>query len=249
MRRRVAAGARRGILAAMSVAGTAVAAPAPRGGARVAIGSAAVFAGAALVVAAVALPWATLLHGRLTVYGVQGDGAYLGAAALGVGALWAAYLRRGRPRPLRTVAAVAALVVLYWVLFDIQHMVQMVIDDPRASVMGWPLMRQGPLVAAGGAALLLAGTLLVPPRTPGVDWEQRLGVALAAVLLAAGAVHLRQVPDLLDESRLRALAAAGAAAALLALGAACAVVRRSRLLWGVAGAAAAAAALALVLRV
>lgn len=220
-----------GILPGMSVAGTAVVAPAPRGGARLAIGTVGVAAGAALVVVAAAMPWATLLHGRLTVYGVQGDGAYLCAAALGAGALWMAFLLRGRPRPLRTLAAVTALVVLYWAVFDIEHIVNMVIDDPLASVMGWPLMGPGPLVTALGGAVMLAGALTAPTRAARLGWDQRLGLLLGAALLVAGAVHLQQVPAHLETSRLVGIGVAAAAAAQLGLGAGCLVVRRSRVLW------------------
>ncbi|HEY7199743.1 MAG TPA: hypothetical protein VIC57_06010 [Candidatus Dormibacteraeota bacterium] len=203
---------------------------APRSGAREAIGSAGVATGIALVLMAAVVPWVTLLHGQQTVNGVGGDGAYLAAAAIGAGGLWAAYLLRGRPRQLRALVATAALVIVYWALYDFEHIVHMVIDDPMASVMGWPLMGPGPLLAAGGGALLLASTLTVPAGARGVRWGQWLRVLLGAALLTTGAVHLQQTPEHLGISTLLGLGFAAAAASQLALGAVV-IVRGHRLLY------------------
>lgn len=203
---------------------------APRSGARVAIGSAGVATGIALVLMAAVVPWVTLLHGQQTVNGVGGDGAYLAAAAIGAGGLWAAYLLRGRPRQLRALVATAGLVIVYWALYDFEHIVHMVIDDPMASVMGWPLMGPGPLLAAGGGALLLASTLTVPAGARGVRWSQWLRVLLGAALLTTGAVHLQQTPEHLGISTPLGLGFAAAAASQLALGAVV-IVRGHRLLY------------------
>ena len=107
--------------ALVTTVGRAAEAPAPpatpASGTRLVIGSAGVAAGVAAVLVAavlvaVALPWVTLQHGRQTVNGVQGDGSYLAAGALGAGALGAANVRRGRPRPLRALAALTGAILL-----------------------------------------------------------------------------------------------------------------------------------------
>ena len=202
----------------------------PVSGARVEIGSAGVAAGVALVLVAAVVPWVTLLHGQQTVNGVGGDGAYLATAAVGAGGLWAAYLLRGRPRQLRALAATAGLVILYWALYDLEHIVHMVIDDPMASVMGWPLMGPGPLLAAGGGALVLVSTLLVPAGERGARWSQWVRLLLGAALLTTGAVHLQQTPEHLGISTVLGLGFAAAAASQLALGA-IVLVRGHRLLY------------------
>ncbi|HXM57698.1 MAG TPA: hypothetical protein VOB72_20035 [Candidatus Dormibacteraeota bacterium] len=210
----------------MSVAGTAVGTAPPSAGGgrvRVALGTAAVLAGVAALVVAPFVPWLSLLHAQQTVNGVGGDPSYLAAAALGVGALWTAFLLGGRPRALRALAAVAALVILYWALFEIEHIVHMVIDDPMASVMGWPTMGPGPLLTATGGVVLLGATLSVPPgagRVARNDWAR---IALGAALLAGGAVHLQQAPEHLTSGVL-------GAGTQLALGAAV-LVRGGRLLY------------------
>jgi hypothetical protein len=216
-----------GILPGMSVV---AASSRPASGARLAIGSAGVAVGAGAVVAAAVVPWVTLLHGQQTVNGVGGDGAYLAAAAVGAGALWAAYLLRGRPRQLRALAATAGLVILYWALYDFEHIVHMVIDDPMASVMGWPLLGPGPLLAAGGGAVLLISTLTVPAGARAVRGNQWLRLLLAAALLATGAIHLQQTPEHLAISPVLGAGFAAAAASQLALGAAV-MVRGHRILY------------------
>jgi hypothetical protein len=208
------------ILPVVSVAGTALGtAPPPSSrGARVVLGTCAVAAGVAAVAAAPFLPWLSLLHKQQTVNGVGGDGSYLAAAALGVGALWAGYLLDGRPRALRAVAAVAGLAIVYWALFEIEHIVHMVIDDPMASVMGWPIMGPGPLLSAAGAVVLLGATLTVPPGAARVGRWGWLRVLLGGALLAAGAVHLQQTPEHLTSGVLGATTQLALGAAVLVRG-------------------------------
>jgi hypothetical protein len=210
----------------MSAAGTA----APGPGVRLVIGSAGMAAGVAIVLIAVALPWVTLLHGQRTVNGVRGDGAYLAAAALGAGALWATYLLRGRPRQLRALAAVAGLLIVYWALFDVEHIVNVVTEDPMAAVMGWPIMGPGPLLGAAGGAVLLGSALSVPAAARRVPREQWLRLLLAGALLATGAVHLQQAPEHLEVSAVLGGGFVVAAVSQLALGAAV-LVRGHRLLY------------------
>jgi hypothetical protein len=207
-------------------AGTAPRAPESR----LVIGSAAVALGAALVLIGVALPWLTLQHGRQSVNGVLGDGAYLAAAAIGAAALWTAYLLNGRPGPLRALAAGAGFLIVYWTVFDIERIVSVVTDDPLAGAMGAPLMGAGPLVAAAGGIVLVAGTLSVPSLTRGLSRAQWMRVLLAAALLATGAIHLQQTPDHLEVSAVLGLGFLAAAVSQLGLGAAV-QVRGHRLLY------------------
>jgi hypothetical protein len=189
-------------------------------GSRVVVGSAAVAAGVALVLIGVALPWMTLRHGQQSVNGVLGDGAYLATAAIGAAALWTAYLLGGRPGPLRALAAGAGFLIVYWTIFDIERIVSVVSDDPLAGAMGAPLMGAGPLVTAVGGIVLVAGALSVPSLARGLAGAQWLRLALAAALLATGAIHLQQAPDHLDVSTLLGLGFLVAAVSQLGLGAA-----------------------------
>lgn len=197
---------------------------------RVVIGSAAVAAGAAIVLIGVALPWLTLQHGRESVNGVLGDGAYLAAAAIGAAALWASYLLNGRPGPLRALVAGAGFLVVYWTIFDVERIVSVVTDDPLAGAMGAPLMGPGPLVAAAGGLVLLGSTLSVPSRAGAMGRVQWMRVLLAAALLATGAIHLQQAPEHLELSTLLGLGFLAAAVSQLGLGAAV-LVRGHRLLY------------------
>jgi hypothetical protein len=104
-------------------------------------------------------------------------------------------------------------------------MVAMVTDDPTAPVMGWPILGPGPLLAAAGGAVLLGSSLTVPAGRGDVAWPR---LALAAALLAAGAVHLQQAPAQLQSAL--GVGLVGAAVSQLALGAAV-LVRGQRLLW------------------
>lgn len=202
----------------------------PARGPRIVIGGAGLAAGVAIVLVAVALPWVTLLHGRQTVNGVRGDGAYLVAAALGAGALGAACLLRGRPRQLRALAAVAGLLIVYWALFDIEHIVNVVTGDPMAGVMGWPTMGPGPLLAAAGGVVLLGAALSLPTAARGVRRDQWPRLLLAGALLGTGAVHLQQSPEHLEVSAVLGAGFVVAAVSQLALGAAV-LVRGHRLLY------------------
>lgn len=197
---------------------------------RVVIGSAAVAAGAAIVLIGVALPWLTVQHGRESVNGVLGDGAYLAAAAIGAAALWASYLLNGRPGPLRALVAGAGFLVVYWTIFDVERIVSVVTDDPLAGAMGAPLMGPGPLVAAAGGLVLLGSTLSVPSRAGAMGRVQWMRVLLAAALLATGAIHLQQAPEHLELSTLLGLGFLAAAVSQLGLGAAV-LVRGHRLLY------------------
>jgi len=198
---------------------------------RTVIGSAAVAVGVAIVLVGVALPWVTLHHGQESVNGVLGDGAYLATAAIGAGALWAAYLLQGRPGALRALAAGTGFLIVYWTLFDVERIVTTVTDDPLAGAMGAPLMGPGPLVAALGGIVLVGATLSVPSGARGLrraDWTR---VVLAAALLATGAVHLQQAPEHLEVSTLLGLGFVAAALSQLALGAVVLVHPGHRLLY------------------
>src|SRR5215831_3633907 len=162
----------------MSTVGMAAGTAPPAPGARVVIGSAAVAAGVALVLIGVALPWVTLHHGQESVNGVLGDGAYLATAAIGAGALWAAFLLDGRPGALRALAAATAFLIVYWTLFDVERIVTTVTEDPLAGAMGAPLMGPGPLVAALGGLVLLAATFSVPALAGGLRRTQWMRVLL-----------------------------------------------------------------------
>ncbi|HSR22154.1 MAG TPA: hypothetical protein VLW53_01275, partial [Candidatus Eisenbacteria bacterium] len=155
---------------------------------------------------------------------------YLAAAALGAGALWAASVGRGRPRPLRALAALTGLLIAYWALYDTEHIVNVVTEDPMAAVMGWPIMGPGPLLAAAGGVVLLGSALSVPAGARGVRRDQWLRLLLAGALLATGAVHLQQVPGRLEVSAALGAGFAAAAASQLALAAAV-LLRGHRLLY------------------
>ena len=214
--------------AEMSTVGLAAGPRAPES--RVVIGSAGVALGVALVLIGVALPWMTLQHGQRSVNGVLGDGAYLATAAIGAAALWTAYLLNGRPGPLRALAAGAGFLIVYWTIFDIERIVSVVSDDPVAGAMGAPLMGAGPLVAAAGGVVLVAGTLSVPSLTRGLSRAQWMRVLLAAALLATGAIHLQQAPGHLEVATPLGLGFLAAAVSQLGLGAAV-LVRGHRLLY------------------
>jgi hypothetical protein len=214
----------------MSTVGMAVGTKPPALGSRVVIGSAAFATGVALVLIGVALPWVTLQHGQQSVNGVPGDGAYLAAAAIGAGAMWTAYLLGGRPGPLRALAAGTGFLLVYWTIFDIERIVNVVTGDPLAGAMGAPLMGPGPLVAAAGGIVLLGSTLTVPSLARGLrraDWVRLL---LAAALLATGAIHLQQAPGHLEVSTALGVGFLVAAVSQLGLGAAV-LVRGHRLLY------------------
>ena len=216
--------------AVMSTVGLAAGTTPPARGARVVVGSAAAATGVALVLIGVALPWVTLQHGRQSVNGVLGDGAYLATAAIGAAALWTAYLLGGRPGPLRALAAGTGFLVVYWTIFDIERIVTVVTDDPLAGVMGAPLMGAGPLVAAAGGIVLLGSTLTVPSLARGLQRAQWMRVVLGAALLARGAIHLQQAPDHMAVSTPLGLGFLAAAVSQIGLGAAV-LVRGHRLLY------------------
>lgn len=216
--------------AVMSTVGMAAGRTPPALGSRVVIGSAGVATGVALVLIGVALPWVTLEHGRQSVNGVLGDGAYLATAAIGAASLWTAYLLGGRPGPLRALAAGTGFLIAYWTIFDIERIVTVVTGDPLAGAMGAPLMGPGPLVAAAGGVVLVGSTLSVPSLARGLGRAEWVRVVLAGALLATGAIHLQQTPGHLEVATILGLGFLAAAVSQIGLGAAV-LVRGHRVLY------------------
>lgn len=185
---------------------------------RVAIGTVGVAIGAGAILIGVALPWVILLHGRLTVNGVTGDGAYLAAAAVGAVGLWATYLVGGRSGPMRALTAGAGFLVMYWAFFDTWRLVSYVAGTAAASPLGGPVVGPGSLLAGLGGIVLVISALSVPAAEPrSLSGRAWLRLALGAALLAAGGIHLQQTPDHLSVATLLGLGFIAAAASQMGL--------------------------------
>lgn len=183
------------------------------------LGTLGVGAGVMAVLAGAALPWVTILDSQRAVNGVQGDGAYLTTAAVGAAGLWAAYVRAGRPAPLRALTALAGFLVTYWAFFDAWRIADVVGRGDVVTPLGSPVAGPGPIVAGIGGVLVVGSALGVPAQTRALGRQAWLRLGMSAALLATGAIHLREAPHHLDVSLVLGLGFIAAAVSQLGLGA------------------------------
>jgi multidrug transporter EmrE-like cation transporter len=147
-----------------------------------------------------ALPWITIFHGLTPVNGLSGDGAYLVGLAIGAALLGIVYLRSGRPRPLKWLAAGAAALTVIYAGFDAWRIAGYVADPGPAGPLAAPVFGPGSLVLMVGALMLLASVLLTPWRRRGLPVGMALPLLTAVSLFTAGWIHLALTGEHLDEA-------------------------------------------------
>jgi hypothetical protein len=187
----------------------------PRASAAVAL----TVAGALAVAAGAALPWVVLFRGLRPIAGFQLEGGILAAVAVAAAALPTAAGRLGGARLLRPLAVLAGLLVAADAVLNGVRIAAYVADPGPAGPLAQPAAGAGPWVMAAGGVLLAAAAAVAPVPHRRIDRGGVVRLALAAVLLTAGAIHLLLTPEHLAEATLLGLGFLAAGLAQLALAA------------------------------
>jgi hypothetical protein len=178
--------------------------------------TAGVGAGTMLVLVGTLLPWVTATGELRPVNALAGDGAYLITAAVGVAAMWVAFLRSGGSPVLRVLIGLSGVLIAYWAAFDTWQLTRLASGGVAA---GLSLLGPGGPVVIAGGVVVAASAVASPRPAAGARRVEPLRVLLAAALLTTASIHLQLMPDHFAESWILGLGFIVAAMAQLALGA------------------------------
>lgn len=157
-------------------------------------------AGLALVAVSAAMPWLTIFHGTTPLRGFRLDGGDLSGLALTCALLLVVAGRRGGGRVLRPVAGLLALAVAAGALHSWRSIAAYVTDPGPAAALTAPTGGPGPLVMSAGGLLLFGAAIAAPLSRRPMAAADRLPLGLAALLFAAGWMHLVLTPEHFGES-------------------------------------------------